>query len=77
MIKTYEELSDLRDRFLKIGKYSADAAPGTETEASVTEAPAETTAPVVETAPAETPAPVKETQAASDDELDDLLADLG
>lgn len=81
--KSYEELSDLRDKFLKIGKYSTDAATGDTAPTAEAKPETEATPEAEAPAPAETPkaeaeTPKTETPAASsDDELDDLLADLG
>ena len=79
--KTYEELTDLRDRFLKEGKYSADAkTPENVAEGqAVNKAQTETTINTgLELGTQETPAKVETPAKAdtSDAELDDLLADM-
>lgn len=78
--KTYDELTDLRDKFLKIGKYAPDADATAEASSDNADKPAET--PAQETpkqevdtglnlAPEATPSEAK-----TDSDLDDLLADM-
>ena len=90
--KSYEELTDKMNKFLKIGKYAEGATQDSASQPAES-APAQSTAPVIETGletasadpvvetqPLVETAPVVETQPAStistDDELDSLLSEL-
>jgi len=77
--KTYEELTDLLDKFLKRNKY-APKAEGEEKAMQDVEVNTGLTlgkAPVAETPVAETPAKAVEPSADVDSEIDDLLAEVG
>jgi len=82
--KTYDELVDMRDRFLKVGKYAPGAdgqsAPDKAEEAAVAQVEKDAVISTGLENVAASPAPVTETPAnnadTTDDELDALLGDM-